>query len=762
MFFLMTPETRPDMFVPRSKKDREYRRRRSRSNLACLNTGPILRMHAKSRAAMKVYNDEVLTDEDIDTFILDESGNPRNRVMYGFNMVKPIIEQHRGTAIQSQYSASVQPVTQNARTARQVALAKEVLAHGLAEISPQMRRILSANHNLGRTMQETLDLNDQLYRDPHVKAMNLLLQRSADMCDFNRFEGDSAMRFAFTGMEVEIYRDGQRFIRRERVHPHDFFWDTSAREPDLSDASHMGICPFMTVPRIAEEWRVDREQLKHIEAMIRTYAGLPWTASSFRAYDIWSQDKVRVWSDFWIDEQEEVYGYIEGPGLVPTLVCVGEKDDSGREYKEADLIGPPETARNKEIFAGDKTAKLTVESVNYCTFVPWEYMAGCDSSKYSNKHYQEGRLTDLVLDDGVYGLQEYIAIEPQRARMPIKVTTFANVDGEIVSPVQAVLSPNKFVNRVLSSTESLMNASGGKVPLVDMDLVDPALDEVEVDIRRKQGRTIPLRAGGRGVSNAIGSHDDSPGSGVYAGMQVVQQVQDMMRTVTGVHQPMTGEQEKGQLVKVTEILVQRGALMQEAFHDARADLKLQGYRFLATAGKEFYLENWDVLVDLIPEEDILYLFQTRRMEVECFNASVQRDNPERTKRQLANSWLDQLVQFGFVDRGSYVQLYNTSTMDDVLDYLKRRNAELQQAEAQAQRDQVKQQMEAGLAAKEEDLKMRERELQDKQIETAQMMAKEGAKEHQKVTQERMRQEAERERAQQEQARAAMQAVGANP
>ena len=717
------PVQRPNMAVPVTKKDKKYYGDMGRSFMSGFDQSVFMDLHAKGLRAEAGYNDHVWTQEDIDTFLMDESRESRNRVPFNFNMVRPLVEQYRGSMVQSDYNVSVEPVSMQMRTRRQVALGTRRVLHSIAEMSPEMRRIISKGVPLGEDLAETESIFMNQYQDDYIRAMNHLRERIAAITDRYRFVSDDAFRFACWGLLVEYARGAGSHYSWERVHPMDFFCDTRATMPDLSDTSFKGIRSERSIPSMAEEYNLDMGLLKQMEEVLRAYAPI---RSDF---SINSNTKVPVFSLFWEDLMHSEFGYVMGPWDVPTLVRVGQDELTTKTgvVTHNDLIDPPDTELNRELFEGKKTRKSAVQCTRFVDFTPWEYLAGLSSNdkpELRNK-YAEGALQDLVLDYGVYKLQEYNPYDTAFSRSPIKVTTFARAEGRFVTPVQAVLDPNRFANRILSSVEGQVNNAGSKYAVYDQDLLE--LDPAEVETYRKKGKAIPMHAKGQGVNNVFGVMDEGPSAAAYNFMQILSSVQDMVRTVTGVHAPLTGEQTKDQLVGVTQILVQRGALMQEPFYAAHNDLQLQKARFDVTAGKEWYMQRPDVLADMVSEDDILALVSSRGFEMERFNAKVVRDNPERTQRQQANLWLDTLLQLGLIDRARYAQLYSKSTIADISVAIQQYNVELQQAEKQAQREQAAQQLQAGLTAMQQQAETEQADALKDASKSEDMMRKEDKK-----------------------------------
>lgn len=730
---------RPRMDVPAASKDEDYHRRMGRADLGSLNTGMITRMCDKAWRIERAFNDQILTQEDIDTFMLDDSMNTRNRTMFNFNLVRSIIEQYRGTAVQSTFNASVVPVTHHSRTRRQLELGRMMLMHSLAEMSRESAVMIGSKQDLGESMQETQGIFENMWQDRNIAAMNHLLERMAAINDMERFNSDDMLRFVIWGVLPVIARADGHF-KWQRIHPSEFFFDPTFREPDMSDASFMGVFPQMSMPRIAEMWNVDPDVVKDIESSIRQYG-----PGRYGNFNLMGRTKVRVTSNYWTDVMYQEFGYMM-LNDIPTLVRVGDREDGLRDNPISynDLIDPPGTEADAELFHGNKTRKSFVECTRFVDMLMWEDMAGMNIAEDKQKDHALGRMPDLVLDYGMYPLQEYDPFDPVRARFPIKATTYAVAGGEIISPIQAIMEPNRFINRILSAIESQANMSGGKALGVDMDMVDPALTEEDVALRAKQGRVIPFHANGRGIGNSMQSHDDSIGSGAYAMLQIVNSVQDLIRTVSGVNASFAGEAQKNQLVGVTDVLIQRGALMMEPVHDAFADLKLQKYRCMATAGKEFYLQRPSMLMDMVTEADMIPLVQSRWFAMERFNATVLRDNPDQSKRKSANAWLDILIQQGLIDKVRYADLYNRSYVDEVAAGVRQYAAELSRADAVQQREQAKQQIMAGLSQQYQQADAQEQDAYKDQVNMAQMLAKEGAKEKAAMTQSQFQSELKKE------------------
>lgn len=717
MFLPIAYEQPPDMDLPMTEKGEDYCRAMTRSMASGLDMGVFTELRENARELELAYAGKLETQEDIDTFLMDETMNARNRVMWDTNLLMPIVKQYIGDAIQTEYNASVKTITHRAATRKQLAKAQMMLLHSASEFSSDMKAIVSKAAPVGDTMAETLDNFSMAWDDPFQKAINNLVQKAAEIAGVGKYNGQDAWDFAFWGIVCNMFRDKGGFMHLQRIHPGDFYFDTSAKYLDLSDASFMGAFPLMTAPQILQTWDIPAWKKQAILETVRQAD--PPTGRGDGA----TVNKVRVMSNYWVDKSVKEIGFVAGAGGAPTQVCLGDKEG----YTKDDLIDPPEGLA--DLFRGRRSRKAEVECVMYCDMIPHEYLLGGQRPDGSS-------VGDIVLDYGVYPHQPYNPYDPRRVTMPFQVNIFARAQGKIISPLLAILKPNRFVARVLGAMEAQLNMSGGEAIGVDIDMLgnsNPTAAHVDTAI--KQGHVIEFTNGGRGISNAMHRFDNTASQGTYAMLQIVTAVQEMVRTLTGVHGPMMGEDKKNQLVGVTDMLIRRGMAMQEPFHQPLADNKEQQYRFLATAGKEYLLGRPDLLMDLVTDDDLVALAESEDLSMERCNATVVRENPENTRRQQANNWLDLLLQMGMIDKGRYASLYNNSYVEDVSVAIRQYASELKQAEKAQQREMAKQQAMQALATEGEKLDQERADVDAQRAKTADMLAKEGAKERANISRE---------------------------
>lgn len=365
-----------------------------------------------------------------------------------------------------------------------------------------------------------------------------------------------------------------------------------------------------------------------------------------------------------------------------------------------------------------------MECTRFIDFVPWEYMVGAAGGNRETGQPED--LPDLVLDYGLYPLQEYNPLDPMKTANPIKAYRYGVADGETVTPVQAMIDPNRYLIRMLSGFEGQVNVAGTKGTTLNEDYLSPSNPPAEAARRIKSGETVFTIGPGNAAQAAVGSYDASPGQGTFAMLQVIREIHEMVRITQGTPSAIQ-EPKKNQTTGVTEIVTENSALMHEAIYDGYQNLQLQKWKHLATAGKEWYLEREDVLLDLIDERDYIPLLLSEEVSLERLNAKVDRDNPDQVKRQQVNLWLDALFASGAIPPELYFDLYNKSYFEEVSIALRLYSAQLKQAQIAAEEEAKKQQVQAGLAAKAEQLRTEKNMILDKKADGAQKLAEIGLK-----------------------------------
>jgi hypothetical protein len=635
--------------------------------------------------------------EDIENFLNDETGAPRNRIQIQINQIRPTVEQFRGNAIRLAIGAKAKSISKNARVRKEEALKKALFTQDVASEFESLGEIIkSQNPEVQDTAEEQERIFENTYVDKYAKTINRLIEFSAEYNDMEEFQVQIAENMAFAGVgTIEEYKHGEH-LRKEVVQPEDFFFDRNARRPDLQDAAYMGRVYKMSLPDIFERWQGLTQKERNA---LEQYVSANGNASNFygpgdRGTNN-NGNSVPVYKTFFMDSMQRTMGYVEDEFGQPHLVYLNEEDEfsDGKIWKESDLIDPPKTPKNKRRFKGKKKRNVVVGVLRYCIFIPGEAV---------NYRPQEldGKAADIVMEYGKYEYQENEWMDLSRNRYPLKSYCWSYIDGQIQSPIDDIIDPQRFLNRIMSAIEGQINNSGGTGLVYDKDMIDTQDDEMEILRNTNSGKPVAIRTRGKGVPNTIGAYDNTIKNGTYQMFNIIPQIQQLMQSITGVNEGLKGESTgSDQLVGVTQLMIQRGSLMQEPFYNAIARVFVQSHQATATFGKKIYAENEKELAQVVGDEGVEVFKLSKGMMAEDFRVFIKRSQSTEEMMQQADSILSVLLEKQLVDQKFFADMWGRSTIDDIQIKLREytnkqiiaaEKAEQEQAaaaEAQAQADQ---------------------------------------------------------------------------
>ena len=602
--------------------------------------------------------------EDVEAFLKDDTGQERNRIKVVQNIVRPLIEQFRGNAIRMVINGRVKSVSKKSITRMDERLEEKLFLTDIAnEMSPIFAERLRKEKAIGKNRPETRRIFKNLYRDEYVDSMNKLLKFQRELNEYGKKQLIAAQNLGLSGLVVlENFLHGGH--NRTKVVPSEnFFFDHSAIEPDLTDSDYMGKIEWMAPSDIFERWQSvwrDESAKKAIEAFVTTnspsqFHGLGDNANSFH-----NGARVPVYHVYWRDYDTFEYGYVIdefGYPLLDKINFTEEGSDKPR-WTDTDLIEPPDTPINRELFGGKKKRNLVVDVLRRCIIIPSDVLGRQESASE--------KPNDIICEFGLYPYQETDYMDVSNVKFPFKCQTWAYVDGNILSPVDDVINPQRFINRIMSATESQINNSGGASFVYDKDAVDAQTGEADIMRSVNQGKPIGLRSKGRGIPNMFTSYDATPKQGTYNMFQLVEQMKKFTQETTGVNNPLQGaETGPDQLVGVTELLIQRGSLLQEPFYYALGDVFLQNFQFVATVVKRMYINNQRELVIATDDGSAEVITLAKDLYNEDFQAFVKRDNSDEILINAGNQQLQLFKEIGLLDEARFANLYGRSTPEDV-------------------------------------------------------------------------------------------------
>jgi hypothetical protein len=307
-----------------------------------------------------------------------------------------------------------------------------------------------------------------------------------------------------------------------------------------------------------------------------------------------------------------------------------------------------------------KKHKVFRDIERYCIFIPKEEIGSMLGD-------------DIVLEFGVTPYQERNLYDPSNVKFPYKCYTWVYDRGEILTPLDDVIDPQRFLNRTMSVVESHMSNMRGTGTVISKSAVDDRDGEAEVMRNINSSKPIFVDTDRVGsVQNAIGTYGTNLGQGTMQMFQVIDQVQKAIQDVTGVNEAMTGTQGGGDvLVGVIEAQIQRGSLVQEPFYWGITSILRQAYEHMATVGKSVYKDNPRKLSMIVGDKGLMNINIGDNHMLQDFRIFIKRAESREQGIQAGNALLFTLLQAGLIDQTGFANLFGRSNPDMIADSIRK-------------------------------------------------------------------------------------------
>lgn len=651
-----TGRIRPNKLT--SKKDKHYHREYAKFCLSSMSNYIYRRFINRCLINWSFYkgqDGQWIFDEDIEAFFLDESGDVRNRLKWTKNVIKPMVQQYVGNAIRLSYDAKAKCISDFVINKREEELKKLKALQKVGDAMPFFKDIIKQFAPIEDTELETEELFYNTFVENYETDVNNLVEFISSEINIDELKVQITRNLAICGLGIyKGYEAGDNYVA-ESVNPLFFGWDMSAKKPDLSDAEFMHDWYYMDSPSIFEKYpKLSQEERELIE----NYSNHNTQNSMHKIvngiYTI-PGGKVPVYEVYWKDVEKKEYGWVMDEYGYPYYTMV---NDPTSEYTDKDLIEPV-TEKHKEEMNGKKKHTIYVDIIRYCIIIPQEEIG-----------HGSG---DIILDYGILPYQEKNLYDPANVKFPYKCYTYIYDRGEVLTPLDDVIDPQRFLNRTLSVVESHMANMRGTGTVISKSAVDDR--DGEADITRNINSSKPIfvdtdRVGS--VQNAIGTYGTNLGGGTLQMFQVIQAVQQSIQDVTGVNEAMTGTQGGSDvLVGVIEAQIQRGSLVQEPFYWALTSILRQAYEHMATVGKAIYHDNPRKLAIMVGDEGLSRITITKDHLMQDYRVFIKRSETPEQGVNAANQLLFTLLQAGLIDQVIFANLFNRASPDLVADALRK-------------------------------------------------------------------------------------------
>jgi hypothetical protein len=664
--FLETSQQRPNRLE--DKKNQDYHVKFGRWCLQTINNTNYKRFVTKTLVNWSFYkggDGQWIFEEDLEAFFLDESGDVRNRLKMTENIIRPMVNQYVGNAIRLSYNAKAQATSDFAINAREKELERLKFFEQMAEQVPDFDAVIRDRIPLGDSPIETEEIFENSWIDTHEEDINFLLEFVSKEIDMEELKVQLTRHLAISGLGVyKGYEQNGRYMG-EALDPLFFFWDMTAKKPDLSDSEYMGDWYYMDTPSLFEKYQNisndDRLRLeKHstngsldIHKIINNY----YTAST---------SKIPVYEVYWKDSEVHEYAWVLDPYKYAYYTRINH---STSDYTDKDIIDPP-TPAHKDKLKGKKKSKIYVDVLRYCIFIPKEEIGGTTGQ-------------DIVLEFGELEYQEKQAIDPSNVSFPYKCYTWTYDKGEVLSPLDDAINPQRFINRLKSVAESQINNARGSGTVIAKDAVDPR--DGEESIMRNVNKSKPIfvdttRTGS--VQNSVGQYGTNIGQGTLNLFTIMKETMEGVQMTTGINDAMNGTQGgSDQLVGVLESQIQRGSIVQEPFYWALTSILKQAHQHIASVGKRIYADNPRRLSIATGDRGMQNIMLTKDTVLEEFKIFIERSEGEKSAIQAGNQLLFTLVQSGLIDQFRFANLFNRADPDMIAKSMREFQAEKAQAAA---------------------------------------------------------------------------------
>lgn len=674
MLFFITESQRPNRIE--ETKDENYHVRYARWVLNGLNHPLHTEWIKKCMVNWAFYKGEQwIFDEDLEAFFLDETGDIRNRLKLTKNMIRPMVEQYVGNAIRLSYKARAKTQSDYVITKREEDLSKLNFLHDMKDSDPMFADVIDRTRGLGETREETFEIFENTFTEDYEKDINGLIGWIEKNINMEEIKVRATKNMAITGLGIYEGAEINANYVGDSLDPMFFWFDRSAQKPDLSDAEFQGKWYYHDVASIFERWQGLSDTDRRIIEKASENDSIAVSKVIQQFYNH-TGSKIPVYETYWKDTEKQTYGWVEDNHGYPFFTRINgkENDDKSSKYTDKDLIEPPNKS-HKEILGNNKKGSIYVDVLRYCIFIPKEEIG------------QRGSATeDIVLEYGVKPYEETYWFDPSNVQFPFKCFTWSYDKGEVLSPLDDAIDPQRLMNRTLSIAESQINNMRGTGTVVAKNAIDPRDGEETIlrNINKSKPITVDITRTGS-VQNSVGTYGTNLGAGTLQLYDIAREMQSGMQDVTGVNDAMTGTQGGGELVGVIQSQIQRGTLIQEPFYFALTSMLRQAYQHMATVGKRIYFDNPRKLTMMVGDEGLRRIEITKDMMLEDYRIFIEREEAKETQLEATNNLILSFVQMQLLDAPTASNLFNRSTVEDVASALRKYQINLKTAKDRTDR-----------------------------------------------------------------------------
>lgn len=659
IFPVINTADRPDRLS--GSKDKKYHVQMARWALKGCNNPQLLYNIYKYIINWNFYKgNQWIFNEDLEQFLMDDDGDHRNRIRWCYDIVSPLVNYYVGTAIRTNYSVRGFNTSPFSVDAKRTDMSKRLKAHDMAAAMPLMADAFKDKFNLGNNPQETEDkITEEQDNDYNEVAVNEILRDIEQWNRFDYLQMIEAQNIAIAGLAILKDREHNGRQRWDNIDPAYYFYDTSGSMPDHSDCEYQGdiqmVMPTYLYESVDDLTAADR---KRIEDATKNSASTLYYNANFGFTQTYGMlnGKIPKYNVYWHDTDIWKFGYVRDAIGTKRLARIYTDPEDG--FTSADLLGKEELTTSEFKKVGIKGYfKRRKDIVHYCEFIPSEVLGGGD---------------DIVCEYGEIPYAETYTEAPFESPTPYKVTTYDYRFGEIITPLDKVISPQRMMNRFVSMMESTMNNAGGTNIAYDQSVIptDGEGGNAEADFNKaiQNGKPLKVNAArwGGNVQNAVVKYDATNTNQALGIQNATEGVRRMTQNSTGVNEFMNGTTDGTKVLKsVAEGSMSQGSIMQERFFNALAQQFFSVYKCAANKGRRIYCENEIRLKASLGGKGIDYIQLTRDMAYDEMGITLRRVPLEQTNVEKNNALLIELFQLQLIGDEEFAKCFNRAELDEV-------------------------------------------------------------------------------------------------
>lgn len=668
-------------------KNEDYHRRMARfilANQSCTTMNDVSYRRFINEYFFK--GKQWIMEEDLDAFLLDDNNGVRNRVKFVKNIVKPYATYLIGQTIRTDYSFDVTSISTLAtkRKNKELSLIKAAArVHDNMSSEEGKAVVKGLFPQVRENEEETVKSFENLYVDRKAFNMRRFVEFVSTVeNDFEDIKNSIASSLVFSGMAIvkEEERNGRQYF--STIDVDNFNFDETATKPDLSDASFMYDYEVVSKVDVYEKYDVSQNNRLKIESYSSASFNSGGESSPRHAFGRQhifgreNSDKVVIYRVRWrdIEEEEFVAALDENGNPILLKKKVNEEQFKYQLIDEADLESYTQKWIKRFIKKKSNTVKIQSDSIRFIEFIPGMYSSsGSDSD-------------DIVLDFGIDSYSMSDSFSRRDVDFPYKIATYFYIGGDILSPIEELISPQRFINRTMSVMESQVANSGGANVFIDKDSVDSDISDISSDMNK--GKPISLFAG-RNLNNSVIPYDNTVKAGTFDLVNVIKAIDSMAKDMVG------GEAISGNggayrvSVGALRQNLNQGTIIQEPFFYSIYKCIEKCYKSILNRGRKIYAENSSKIAMII-DGDVMEFILDEDYLIEDFAFKVDKANDSETSKNEANNTMLQLLQIQLLDQQTFSKYYGNVQMGDI-PYIIRESARLKAEAARSQEQAAKEQ-----------------------------------------------------------------------